>query len=76
MTILRGSLMCWLTLLLSLAQNYLVRYGPRCSIEYLLTLVVVSAVGVPPREVVDKLHKNGILYAVSSTAAGIGHQPD
>lgn len=31
----------------------------------LLTSAIVSAVGVPPREVVDKLHKHGILYAVS-----------
>ena len=37
-----------------------------CSNQTLcLTPKIVSAVGVPPREVVDKLHKHGILYAVS-----------
>jgi NAD(P)H-dependent flavin oxidoreductase YrpB (nitropropane dioxygenase family) len=32
-------------------------------------LTPVSAVGVPPREVVDKLHKHGILYMVSNSTS-------
>lgn len=27
--------------------------------------IFVSAVGVPPKSVIDKLHKGGVLYAVS-----------
>lgn len=32
--------------------------------------IFVSAVGVPPKSVIDKLHKGGVLYAVSRLLGG------
>lgn len=44
-------------------------YATRLLTSFFQLTLSVSAVGVPPREVVDKLHAHGILYAVSPASS-------